>query len=184
MEVDGRRLSLSNLDKVLYPDGFTKGEVVDYYARIAPVLLPHVADRPMSFQRFPDGTDKKGFFAKNAPKGTPDWVRTVRLPAPGSTMDRETLDYVVVGDLPTLVWAANLAALELHVPQWTRRAARRRPRAGPAGARPRPRRAGHRRRVRRGRAAAARAGRGRRPAPAGQVVRLQGHAGVRRGRSR
>ena len=119
VEVDGRRLALSNLDKVLYPDGFTKGEVVDYYARIAPVLLPHVADRPMSFQRFPDGTERKGFFAKNAPAGTPDWVRTVRLPAPGSSRDRETLDYVVVGDLPTLVWAANLAALELHVPQWT-----------------------------------------------------------------
>jgi bifunctional non-homologous end joining protein LigD len=119
VEVDGQRLSLSNLDKVLYPDGFTKGEVVDYYARIAPVMLPHIADRPMSFQRFPDGTDKKGFYAKNAPKGTPAWVRTVRLPAPGSTMDRETLDYVVIGDLPTLVWAANLAAIELHVPQWT-----------------------------------------------------------------
>jgi bifunctional non-homologous end joining protein LigD len=120
VEVDGRRLSLSNLDKVLYPDGFTKGEVVDYYARIAPHLLPHVADRPMSFQRFPDGTDKKGFFAKNAPQGTPDWVRTVTLPAPGTTKkDTETLDYVVVADLPTLVWAANLAALELHVPQWT-----------------------------------------------------------------
>jgi bifunctional non-homologous end joining protein LigD len=120
VEVDGRRLSLSNLDKVLYPEtGFTKGEVVDYYARIAPVLLPHIADRPMSFQRFPDGVEAQGFFAKNAPRGTPDWVRTVRLPAPGSSKDRETLDYVVVGDLPTLVWAANLAALELHVPQWT-----------------------------------------------------------------
>ena len=119
VEVDGRRLVLSNLDKVLYPDGFTKGEVVDYYARIAPVLLPHIADRPMSFQRFPDGTAANGFFAKNAPKGTPDWVRTVNLPAPGSTKDRETLDYVIVGDLPTLIWAANLAALELHVPQWT-----------------------------------------------------------------
>lgn len=119
VEVDGRRLALSNLDKPLYPDGFTKGEVVDYYARIAPVLLPHVADRPMSFQRFPNGTDATGFFAKNAPQGTPEWVRTVRLPAPGSGKDRETLDYVVVGDLPTLVWAANLAALELHVPQWT-----------------------------------------------------------------
>ena len=120
VEVDGRRLSLSNLDKVLYPEtGFTKAEVVDYYVRVAPVLLPHVADRPMSFQRFPDGVATKGFFAKNAPPGTPDWVRRVRLPAPGSTMSRETLDYVVVGDLPTLVWAANLAALELHVPQWT-----------------------------------------------------------------
>ena len=151
VEVDGRRLQLSNLDKVLYPDGFTKGEVVDYYARIAPALLPHIADRPMSFQRFPDGTDKKGFFAKNAPKGTPDWVRTVRLPAPGSTMDRETLDYVVVGDLPTLVWAANLAGLELHVPQWS---------VGPRGGVREPDRlvldldpgdAGDRRRVRRGR---------------------------------
>jgi bifunctional non-homologous end joining protein LigD len=119
VEVDGRRLSLSNLDKVLFPDGFTKGEVVDYYVRVAPVLLPHVTGRPMSFQRFPDGTATKGFFAKNAPRGTPDWVRTVKLPAPGSTMDRETLDYVVVDDLPTLVWAANLAALELHVPQWS-----------------------------------------------------------------
>jgi bifunctional non-homologous end joining protein LigD len=119
VEVDGRRLSLSNLDKVLFPDGFTKGEVVDYYVRVAPVLLPHVTARPMSFQRFPDGTASKGFFAKNAPRGTPDWVRTVELPAPGSSMDRETLDYVVVDDLPTLVWAANLAALELHVPQWT-----------------------------------------------------------------
>jgi bifunctional non-homologous end joining protein LigD len=120
VEVDGRRLSLSNLDKVLYPEtGFTKGEVVDYYVRVAPALLPHIADRPMSFQRFPDGVDTKGFFAKNAPNGTPDWVRTVRLPAPGSGMNRETLDYVVVADLPTLVWAANLAALELHVPQWT-----------------------------------------------------------------
>jgi len=119
VEVDGRRLSLSNLDKVLFPDGFTKGEVVDYYVRVAPVLLPHVTGRPMSFQRFPDGTASKGFFAKNAPRGTPDWVRTVELPAPGSSMDRETLDYVVVDDLPTLVWAANLAALELHVPQWS-----------------------------------------------------------------
>ena len=118
--VDGRRLALSNLDKVLYPDsGFTKGEVVDYYARIAPVLLPHISDRPMSFKRFPDGVEGDGFFAKNAPRGTPEWVRTVRLPAPGSSKDRETVDYVVIGDLPTLIWAANLAALELHVPQWT-----------------------------------------------------------------
>ena len=120
VQVDGRRLALSNLDKVLYPEtGFAKGEVIDYYARIAPVLLPHCAARPMSFKRFPDGVAGDGFFAKNAPRGTPDWVRTVRLPAPGSTKDRETLDYVVIDDLPTLIWAANLAALELHVPQWT-----------------------------------------------------------------
>jgi len=120
VQVGGRRLALSNLDKVLYPEtGFTKGEVVDYYVRVAEVLLPHIADRPMSFKRFPDGVETAGFFAKNAPQGTPEWVRTVRLPAPGSTKNRETIDYVVIGDLPTLVWAANLAALELHVPQWT-----------------------------------------------------------------
>ena len=120
VQVDGRRLALSNLDKVLYPEtGFTKGEVIDYYARIAPVLLPHLAARPISFKRFPDGVEGEGFFAKNAPRGTPNWVRTVRLPAPGSSMNRETVDYVVIEDLPTLIWAANLAALELHVPQWT-----------------------------------------------------------------
>ncbi len=120
VEVAGQRLALSNLDKVLYPEtGFTKGEVIDYYARIAPVLLAHLADRPMSFKRYPDGVEGSGFFAKNAPRGTPDWVRTVRLPAPGSTLNREAIDYVVVDGLPTLIWAANLAALELHVPQWT-----------------------------------------------------------------
>ncbi|MDQ1617070.1 MAG: bifunctional non-ous end joining protein LigD [Actinomycetota bacterium] len=120
VDVGGRRLALSNLDKVLYPKtGFTKGEVVDYYARIAEVMLPHLAERPLSFKRYPDGVETSGFFAKNAPRGTPDWVRTVNLPAPGSGMNRETIDYVVVSDLPTLVWAANLAALEMHVPQWT-----------------------------------------------------------------
>jgi bifunctional non-homologous end joining protein LigD len=119
VEVDGRRLSVSNLEKVLYPSaGFTKGEVIDYYARIAPVLLPHLRDRPASFIRYPNGVETKGFFAKNAPKGTPDWVRTVTLAAPGSTKDRGELDYVVVDDLPTLVWLANLAAIEMHVPQW------------------------------------------------------------------
>lgn len=120
VEVDGRRLSVSNLDKVLYPSaGFTKGEIIDYYARIAPVMMPHLAHRPASFIRYPNGVETKGFFAKNAPKGTPSWVRTVRLPAPGSSMDREELDYVVVDALPTLVWLANLAAIEMHVPQWT-----------------------------------------------------------------
>ncbi len=120
VEVEGRRLVVSNLDKVLYPEtGFTKGEVIDYYARVADVLLPHLRSRPISFKRYPDGVDGEGFFAKNAPRGTPDWVRTVRLPVPGSSMNRETIDYVVIDDLPTLIWAANLAALELHVPQWT-----------------------------------------------------------------
>ncbi len=120
VEVGGRRLQLSNLDKVLYPDvGFTKGEVIDYYSRIAPVLLPHLAGRAATRVRFPDGVEGNSFFEKNAPKATPDWVRTVTLPTPGSSTGRETIDFVVVQDLPTLIWLANLAALELHVHQWT-----------------------------------------------------------------
>ncbi|GAB3154858.1 hypothetical protein GCM10027290_49980 [Micromonospora sonneratiae] len=119
VEVDGRELELSNLDKVLYPGvGFTKGEVIDYYTRASEVLLPHLRDRPLTRIRYPNGVDAPSFFEKNAPAGTPDWVRLERLPAPGSTKGREKLDYVVADDLPTLVWLANLAALELHTPQW------------------------------------------------------------------
>ncbi|TCB99559.1 ATP-dependent DNA ligase [Micromonospora zingiberis] len=119
VEVDGRTLELSNLDKVLYPSaGFTKGEVIDYYTRIAPVLLPHLTDRALTRIRFPNGVEGNSFFEKNAPAATPDWVRVETLPAPGSTKGRETIDYVVADDLPTLVWLANLAALELHTPQW------------------------------------------------------------------
>jgi bifunctional non-homologous end joining protein LigD len=119
VDVDGRHLALSNLTKVLYPEaGFSKGEIIDYYSRIAPYLLPHLADRPLTVKRYPNGVDAQFFFEKNAPRGTPSWVRTVNLPAPGSTKDRETIDYVVVEGLPTVVWLANLAALELHVPQW------------------------------------------------------------------
>jgi bifunctional non-homologous end joining protein LigD len=119
VKVDGQQLELSNLDKVLYPRaGFTKGEVIDYYTRIAPVLLPHLEDRALTRIRYPNGVDAQGFFEKNKPGGTPDWVRLERLPAPGSTKDREMIDYVVVDGLPTLVWLANLAALELHTPQW------------------------------------------------------------------
>jgi bifunctional non-homologous end joining protein LigD len=120
VEVGGRTLQLSNLGKVLYPDiGFTKGQVIDYYARIADVLLPHLADRPLTVKRYPDGVDGKFFFEKNAPSHKPAWVRSVELPTPGSTRHRETIRYVVVDDLPVLIWLANLAALELHVPQWT-----------------------------------------------------------------
>jgi bifunctional non-homologous end joining protein LigD len=119
VQVDGRTLTLSNLGKVLYPEaGFTKGEVIDYYTRIAPVLLPYLRGRALTFKRYPDGVDASFFFAKNIPQGTPEWVRRVRLPSPGSTKKRETVVYPVADDLATLVWAANLAALELHVPMW------------------------------------------------------------------
>jgi bifunctional non-homologous end joining protein LigD len=119
VRVDDREIELSNLDKVLYPTaGYTKGEVIDYYTRIAEVLLPHLEDRPLTRIRYPNGVAGKGFFEKNAPGGVPDWVRVETLPVPGSTKDRETIDYVVCDDLPTLVYLANLAALELHVPQW------------------------------------------------------------------
>lgn len=119
VQVDGHTLTLSNLDKVLYPEvGFTKGEVLDYYTRVAPVLVPHVANRPLTFKRYPDGVDGKFFFEKNAPSHTPDWVPRVTLPSPGSTKNRSTINYAVMNDLPTVVWAANLAALEFHVPMW------------------------------------------------------------------
>jgi bifunctional non-homologous end joining protein LigD len=120
VEVDGRELSLSNLTKVLYPeDGFTKGEVIDYYRQVAPVMLPAIENRPATRKRYPNGVDAGFFFEKNAPSHTPEWVRTVTLPSPGSSRDRDQVTYVVVDDLPTLVWCANLAVLELHVPQWT-----------------------------------------------------------------
>ena len=118
VDVEGRTLKLTNLEKVLYPSGFTKGQVIDYYSRIAPVLLPHLADRALTRKRYPNGTEGQMFFEKNKPQGTPPWVRTVTLPSPGSSKNRETIDYVVCEDLPTLVWLANLAALELHTHQW------------------------------------------------------------------
>lgn len=119
VQIGGRDLELSNLDKLMYPAaGFTKGEVIDYYTRIAPVLLPHLRDRALTRIRFPNGVDGMHFFEKNKPGGTPAWVRLETLPVPGSTKSRETVDFVVVDELPTLVWLANLAALELHTPQW------------------------------------------------------------------
>ena len=119
VDVEGTSVVLSNLDKVLYPTvGFTKGQVLDYYTRIAPVLLPHLAERAVTRKRYPDGVDGQVFFEKNAPRGTPDWVRTETLPSPGSSKGRDTIDYVVVQDLATLVWTANLASLELHTHMW------------------------------------------------------------------
>ncbi len=128
VEVDGHALKLTNLGKPLYPGGFTKGEVIEYYSRVAPVLLPHLADRALTVKRYPNGVDGPFFYEKNAARGTPDWVRTVRLPAPGSTKNRDEIDYVVVESLATLVRLANLAALELHVPQWLVPARARKPR--------------------------------------------------------
>ncbi len=118
VQVEGQTLTLSNLDKVLYPAvGFTKAQVIDYYERVAPVLLPHIASRPVTIKRYPEGVDGQFFFQKNAPKH-PDWVPTASIASPGSTKSRDTIDYLLGGDLPTLIWAANLAALELHTPMW------------------------------------------------------------------
>ena len=119
VHIDGRELELSNLDKVMYPaNGFTKGELIDYYVRIAPVILPHLLDRPLTRIRYPDGVESASFFEKNAPGGTPAWVRKERLPVPGSSTGRETLDFIVVDGVATLAWLANMAAIELHTPQW------------------------------------------------------------------
>lgn len=115
-----RTLTLSNLDKPLYPDGFTKGQVLEYYSRMAEVLLPLLRDRPVTFVRYPDGVGSgPQVFAKNVTAGAPDWVRTVTLPRAGSRGEREAITYPLLDELAGLVWAANLAALELHVPQWT-----------------------------------------------------------------
>lgn len=116
VEIDGRSVKLTNLDKVLYPDdGFTKGEILDYYARIAPVMLPHLAGRPVTFIRYPDGVDTPGFFAKHAPAHRPSWIRTADIAA---TSSGKQVEYVLIDDLSSLMWAANLAAIEFHVPQW------------------------------------------------------------------
>jgi bifunctional non-homologous end joining protein LigD len=119
VDVEGKRLRLSNLDKVLYPDvGFTKAQVIDYYSRVAPYLLPHLKDRPVTLRRWPDGVTGQPFYEKNAARHAPEWLRKVRVETPGSTRGYETLDFVVLNDLPSLVWSANMAALELHLPQW------------------------------------------------------------------
>src|SRR5438046_1241042 len=110
VHIAGRELELSNLDKVMYPSvGFTKGEVIDYYVRVAPVLVPHLRDRPLTRVRYPNGVGGASFFEKNAPGGTPSWVRRQTLPVPGSLTGRETLDFIVVDDVATLAWLANLA---------------------------------------------------------------------------
>jgi bifunctional non-homologous end joining protein LigD len=123
VDVEGRTLKISNLGKVLYPrTGTTKGEVLSYYAQVAPVLLPHLQDRAVTRIRWPHGVQDMSFFEKNIPGGTPSWVHTVTVPTTGSrTASREegTLTFPIVDDLATLTWMVNLAALELHVHQWT-----------------------------------------------------------------
>ncbi len=112
VEIGGRHLSLTNLDKVLYPvAGFTKGQVIDYYARIAPVLVPHLAGRPLTLKRYPGGVDEEYFFEKNATKHRPDWVKTAPI---WSERNGHDINYLLANDLPTLTWIANLAGLELH----------------------------------------------------------------------
>ena len=119
VDVEGRNLVLTNLAKVLYPDtGFTKGHVIDYYLRVAPALLPHIANRPLTLKRYPDGVFGQHFYNKHAPDHRPDWVRTERIESPGSSSGQDWVRYVIAGDLPTLIWTANLAGLELHTPMW------------------------------------------------------------------
>jgi bifunctional non-homologous end joining protein LigD len=122
VEVDGRTLKLSNLDKVLYPQtGTTKGEVLNYYAQVAPVLLPHVADRAVTRIRWPNGTAKPSFFEKNAPAGAPSWLRIAKVPTTGSrgsSRNGDELHFPVIDGLASLTYLVNLASLELHVHQW------------------------------------------------------------------
>jgi bifunctional non-homologous end joining protein LigD len=112
IEIEGKQLKLTNLDKVFYPaTGFTKGQVVDYYARIAPVLVPHLKNKPLTLKRYPNGVDQPPFFEKNATKHRPEWVKTVPIWSEGNQRD---VNYILCNDLPTLIWVANLAAIELH----------------------------------------------------------------------
>ena len=110
VDIEGRKLKLSNLDKVLYPaTGFTKAHVIDYYARVGRWMVPHLRDRPLTLKRYPDGVDGEHFYEKNAPSHRPAWVQTARVEGSSGPVD-----YCLANDVPTLVWAANLAALELH----------------------------------------------------------------------
>jgi bifunctional non-homologous end joining protein LigD len=112
LKVGRRTLEVSNLDKVLYPAvGFTKGQVIDYYVRIAPVLLPHLKDHPLTMKRYPNGVNAEFFYEKRCPAHRPSWVQTAHVWSEGNN---DYLDYCLINDLPTLVWAANLADLELH----------------------------------------------------------------------
>jgi bifunctional non-homologous end joining protein LigD len=112
VQIEGRTLKLTNLEKVLYPEvGFTKGQVIDYYTRIAPVLLPHTRDHPLTLKRYPNGVDSEFFYEKNCPKHRPPWVETATVWSGGNNRD---MYYCLCQDLPTLVWLAQIATLEFH----------------------------------------------------------------------
>ena len=112
IEVGGKKLAVSNLGKVLYPKaGFTKGQVIDYYIGISPVLLPHLKNRPITLKRYPDGVEGFFFYEKQCPSHRPAWVKTTEVP---SRRDAGKIDYCMINELPALIWAANLADLELH----------------------------------------------------------------------
>jgi len=112
IEIQGKKLKLSNLEKVLYPAvGFTKGQVIDYYVRISPLLLPHLKGRPLTLKRYPNGVNGMYFYEKNCPEHRPDWVQVAPVWSAGNN---RWMKYCLAQDLPTLVWAANLADLELH----------------------------------------------------------------------
>lgn len=116
----GRNVRLTNPDKVLYPSvSFRKKDVLEHYLGVAEFMLPHLAGRPVTLRRWPDGVESTPFFEKNVSRHVPDWVRTVRLASPGSSRGTEAIDYPLIDDAAGLAWVANLAALELHVPQWT-----------------------------------------------------------------
>lgn len=127
VSVGDRELQLSSLDKPLYPTGFTKGDMLDYYARIAPVMLSHLIRRPVTVKRFPQGVEHKGFVEKNVPKHAPDWISTVTLPRkgtgrwgkePAKDNDRDTTQFAVVDELAALMWFVNLSSIEFHTPMW------------------------------------------------------------------
>lgn len=110
VQLDGRELKLTNLEKVLYPScGYTKADVIDYYLRVSPYLLPHLHDRPLTLHRFPNGVDSSSFYEKNCPSHRPDWVRTATVQS-----SRKTICQCLADDASTLVWMANLASLEIH----------------------------------------------------------------------
>jgi bifunctional non-homologous end joining protein LigD len=111
LKIDGRSLQVSNLDKIMFPDGFTKGQVIDYYIRISPALLPHLKDRPLTMIRFPDGIKGMHFYEKDAPKHTPDWIKRTPVERRGGG---KPIHYLLINDLPSLVWSVNLANLEMH----------------------------------------------------------------------